>query len=101
MIYAGPNVYAHMYLTETGNLVPDTPAYDQSLQRNREGKLALILCSAVPFHSLFSSTFEKLKLCILRRVLTSFFIILSRNILRWNNISLIRFTSENQINLKI
>ncbi|CAK8698466.1 unnamed protein product [Clavelina lepadiformis] len=34
---SGPNIYAHMYLTATGQLVPETPAYEESLERMRFG----------------------------------------------------------------
>ena len=37
MIFAGPNVYAHMYLDAVEILVPNTPSYEASLQRNRDG----------------------------------------------------------------
>ena len=37
MIFAGPNVYAHMYLDAVEILVPNTPPYEASLQRNRDG----------------------------------------------------------------
>lgn len=38
MIASAPNVYTHMYLESVGKMRNDTPAYQKSIERIRQGK---------------------------------------------------------------
>ena len=40
-------MYAHMYLNAIGNLLPNTPGYDDSLQRIRQGLWRKLLSCCV------------------------------------------------------